>query len=156
MSTLTQSKSTSKVGSSRGLGSLLGPYSEGAFAALRIVAGLAFAFHGMQGLFGVMIPPEMVPKVMSQGWIGSIIELVTGILIAAGAFTTWAAFLASGTMAVAYIQFHWQFAFDSKFFPAANQGEMSLIYCFLFLYIACRGGGSYSIDAIRNPLNTRN
>lgn len=156
MSTTIQSKSSRQVGSSRGLGSLLGPYSEGAFAALRIVAGLAFGFHGLQGLFGVMMPPEMVPKAMSQGWIGSIIELVTGVAIALGAFTNWAAFLASGTMAVAYIQFHWQFAFNEKFFPAANQGEMSLIYCFLFLYMACRGGGIYSVDAIRDPLRTRN
>ncbi|MEO6098249.1 MAG: DoxX family protein [Fibrobacteria bacterium] len=155
MSTITQSKPASKVGSSRGLRSLLGPYSEASFAALRIVAGLAFAFHGLQILFGVMMPPEMVPKAMTQAWFGGIIELVTGVAIAAGAFTTWAAFLASGTMAVAYIQFHWQFAFDSKFFPAANQGGLSLIYCFLFLYMACRGGGSFSVDAIRNPLQTR-
>ncbi len=156
MSTLTQSKSASRTQAGGGIASFLGPRSEGAFAALRIVAGLAFGFHGLQILFGVMLPPEMVPKAMTQAWFGGIIELVTGIAIAAGAFTSWVAFLASGTMAVAYMQFHWQFAFNSKFFPAANQGEMSLIYCFLFLYMACRGGGIFSIDAIRNPLQTRN
>jgi putative oxidoreductase len=157
MNTTLQSQSTSSkpASASAGFPGLLEPWAETAFAVLRIVAGLAFAFHGMQGLTGYLIPPEYVPAMGTQGWYGSIIELVTGIAIAAGAFTSYAAFLASGTMAVAYIQYHWKFAFDSKFFPAANQGEMALIYCFLFLYMACRGGGIFSIDAIRNPLRAR-
>ena len=56
--------------------------------------------------------------------------------IAAGLFASWAAFLASGTMAVAYIQFHWKFAFDSGFFPVVNKGELAALYCFLFLFMA--------------------
>lgn len=126
------------------LDKLLSPRADLAYTALRVVAGLAFAFHGVQKLFGVL--SEHQPPMGSQLWIGGVIELVCGLAIALGVLTRWAAFLASGTMAVAYIQFHWQLAFDAKFFPAVNKGELALLYCFLFLYIACRGGGPYSID----------
>lgn len=127
------------------LSRLLAPLTENVYAALRIVVGLLFAFHGVQKVFGVM--SEFQPPVGSQLWIGGVIELVTGLLIAAGLLTTWAAFLASGTMAVAYAQFHWKFAFGSAFFPGVNKGELAVVYAFLFLFIACRGAGRASIDA---------
>jgi putative oxidoreductase len=76
------------------------------------------------------------------------IELVAGLMIAAGFLTVYAAFLSSGTMAVAYAQFHWKFAFDAGFFPVVNRGELAVIYAFLFLYIACRGAGIASIDGL--------
>ena len=123
---------------------LLKPKSEAAFALLRIVAGLMFAFHGIQKVFGVL--SEFQPPVGSQLWIGGVIELVAGLAIAGGLFTTWAAFLASGTMAVAYTQFHWKLAFGAEFFPAVNKGELALLYSVLFLYVACRGGGPLSLD----------
>jgi putative oxidoreductase len=121
-----------------------------AYAALRIISGAAFSFHGMQKIFGWLADPGHVPPVGSQMWIGGLIELVTGILIAIGLLTRPAAFLASGTMAVAYIQFHWQFQFgDWKWLPAINQGELALIYCFLFLFIFAHGAGAASIDGMR-------
>ncbi|MFH2052925.1 MAG: DoxX family protein [bacterium] len=123
---------------------LLSPRSEAVYAALRIIAGLLFAFHGLQKVFGVMM--EQQPPVGSQLWIGGVIEIVTGLLIAVGFLTVWAAFLASGTMAVAYLQFHWKFAFDGAFWPAVNKGELAVVYAFLFLYIACRGAGVASVD----------
>lgn len=126
---------------------LLSPHSERIYAVTRIVAGLLFAVHGAQKVFGVL--GKTSPEVMSQLWIGGVIELVAGALIAAGLFTRWAAFLASGTMAVAYVQFHWKFAFDDRFFPAINRGELAVIYCFVFLYIAARGAGIWSADARR-------
>ncbi len=125
----------------------LSPGTEATFTLLRIVTGLIFAFHGMQGLFGYHIPVEYIPKIGTQGWIGSVIEISTGLFIAAGAFTTWASFLASGTMAVAYTQFHWKFQLGANFFPPINQGELALLYCVIFLYFACRGGGKFSVDA---------
>lgn len=121
-------------------------YDEPTYAVLRIIAGLTFAFFGMQKVFGILT--EFRPEIGTQIWFGGVIELVGGILIAAGLFTPWAAFLASGTMAVAYAQFHWKFAFDEKFFPAINQGGPALLYCFLFLFMACRGSGIWSVDAI--------
>jgi putative oxidoreductase len=157
MSTITQSKSSASRSSSgpRGLGAILSSYSGQTYALLRIVGGLAMAFHGMMKVFGMYMPAEYVPKLFTQGWFGGYIELIGGILVAVGAFTPYAAFLVSGTMAVAYSQFHWKFAFDSKFFPAVNQGELALVYAFLFLYFACRGSGIWSVDSVRNPLNTR-
>ncbi len=123
----------------------LQPGTEATYAALRIVGGLMFAFHGFQKIFGVLT--EFHPPVGSQLWIGGVIELVTGVAIAAGLLTTWAAFLASGTMAVAYVQFHWKLDVGAKLLPAVNQGELALLYAFLFLFIACRGAGRWSIVA---------
>jgi putative oxidoreductase len=126
------------------LASMAGP----AQSLLRLVAGLLFAFHGMQGLSGYQIPAEYIPKFGSQGWFGSVIELATGLLVAGGFLTRWASFLASGTMAVAYVQFHWKLQFGAQFFPAVNQGEMALVYCLVFFHFATRGPGRPSVDGI--------
>ena len=130
------------------LNRLLEPLTEPVYAALRIVAGLLFAFHGFQKIFGILTDKQ--PPVGSQLWIGGLIEAVAGLLIAIALFTAWAAFLASGTMAVAYAQFHWKFAFDAGFFPIVNRGELAVIYAFLFLYVACRGAGLASLDTQRS------
>lgn len=122
----------------------LSKYSEQTYAILRIVIGLLFVFHGMQKLFGVM--SDFQPPVGSQLWIGALIEFVGGVLITAGFLTRWAAFLCSGEMAVAYFQFHWKFQTGPNFFPTINKGELAVVYCFIFLYIACRGAGIWSAD----------
>jgi putative oxidoreductase len=114
---------------------------------MRIIVGLLFAFHGLQKVFGILT--ETQRSVGSQLWIGGMIELVAGLLIAVGLFTTWAALLSSGTMAVAYVQYHWKFAFDDSFFPRINRGELAVVYALLFLFIACRGAGVASLDRRR-------
>ncbi|HOU92196.1 MAG TPA: DoxX family protein [Polyangiaceae bacterium] len=133
------------------LSSLLSPRLDALFALLRGSAGLMFAFHGTQKLFGVLA--ERVPPIGSQLWFGGIIELVTGLAITVGLMTRPAAFLASGTMAVAYVQFHWQLALGPRFFPTINQGELALLYSLLFLYFAAHGGGRFSLDARRGALD---
>jgi putative oxidoreductase len=130
------------------LSRILSPHSESAYAALRILVGILIAFHGAQGLFGLFIPPEYMAVFPTQVWFGKVIELVGGILVAIGLCTPWAAFLLSGTMAVAYAQFHWKFAFDANFFPAVNKGELALVFCFVFLFIACKGTGKWGIDRL--------
>ena len=121
-------------------------FSDYTYAALRFMTGWMFAFHGVQALFGVLAPAQMPPLTFgSQMWFGGVIELLCGALIALGIKTREAAFIASGTMAVAYIQFHWKFQFNSAFFPAVNQGELSVLYCFLFLYFACHGSGKFAL-----------
>lgn len=118
-----------------------------AYALLRIVAGLMFSYHGMQKLFGVLSAKQA--EFGTQAWLGGVIELVAGVAIAAGAWTTWAAFLASGTMAVAYTQFHWKLQFSEQLIPTVNKGELAVLYAFLFLYIACHGAGIWSVDQKR-------
>jgi putative oxidoreductase len=124
---------------------LLSPFADRAYALLRIVAGAMLAFHGVQKTLGVLTDHQ--PPVGSQLWIGGVLELVCGAAITLGAFTRSAAFLASGTMAVAYFQFHWKLQLDAGFFPGVNKGELAVLYCFVFLYMACRGAGPWSLDA---------
>lgn len=114
-----------------------------AYALLRVVSGLAFAVHGAQKMFGVL--GGQIPAFGTQIWLGGLIELAGGLAIAFGVLTRAAAFLCSGTMAVAYIQFHWKFQWNSNFFPSANHGELALIYSFLFLFIACHGSGRWAM-----------
>lgn len=125
--------------------SFLDKYQEKAYSLLRIMAGFMFTFHGVQKILGVLSDTP-IPPVGSQMWIGGIILLVAGFLIMLGYQTRWAAFLASGEMAVAYFQFHWKFQLNSKFFPALNNGELAVLYCFVFLYIATRGAGKWCLD----------
>lgn len=118
-------------------------YSDQAYALLRIVSGGLFAFHGAQKLFGLLGGQR--PPAGSQIWLGGVIEFFGGLAVALGIKTRSAAFLCSGTMAVAYFQFHWKFAFDSRFFPAVNEGELAAIYCFVFLLVACQGGRRWAL-----------
>jgi len=128
------------------LSRLLTPATEPVYAGLRLLTGLMFAFHGLQKVFGVL--SAFQPPVGSQLWLGGVLEIVLGLLIAVGLFTRWAAFLASGEMAVAYTQFHWKLAFGANFFPGVNKGELAVVYALLFLYIACRGAGTASLDGL--------
>ena len=122
-----------------------------AYAALRIVAGLLFACHGAQKLFGAWGAHK--PEMWSQLWFGGIIELVCGILVAIGLFTRPAALLASGTMAVAYFQFNWKLVMDNNMFlPIVNKGESAVLYCFVFFMFALSGAGAYSLDARRGRM----
>jgi putative oxidoreductase len=66
------------------------------------------------------------------------------LLIAVGLLTHFAAFIASGMMAVAYFMVHAKGAF----FPIINRGEPAVAYCFVFLYIFFYGGGRFSLDAL--------
>lgn len=119
-------------------------YTEHAYALMRIVTGFLFSFHGAQKILGVF--SEFHPQVGSQPWVAGIIELLGGLAVMLGFQTRAAALLCSGEMAVAYVQFHWKFRLGPMFFPAINKGEMAALYCFIFLFIACRGGGRWSLD----------
>jgi putative oxidoreductase len=77
--------------------------------------------------------------------VAAIIELVTGGLMIVGLFTRLAAFIASGLMAAAYFIGH----YPQGFWPAFNQGEAAILFCFIFLYIAGAGPGAWSIDGAR-------
>jgi len=112
------------------------------YTLLRVVAGLLFACHGAQkvfGMFGGHGGGTLPPLLVVGGWI----ELVGGLLIALGLFAAIAAFISSGEMAVAYFMFH----APGGLWPIVNKGELAVLFCFVFLYIAARGSGLYSLDA---------
>jgi putative oxidoreductase len=111
------------------------------YALLRIVAGFLFLWHGSQKLFGFPAPPmDGLPPFVT--WGAGSIELVGGLLVMLGLFTRPAAFICSGTMAVAY----WLAHGLRDPFPLNNGGELAALYAFAFLYIAARGAGMWSID----------
>lgn len=115
-----------------------------AYGLLRVASGLMLLFHGSRKIFGVL--EGHMPDVGSQLWLAGLIELTAGAGLVLGLFTRGAALLASGTMAVAYVQFHWRFDFGVNFFPTKNQGELALLYCLVFLLMACGGAGRWSVD----------
>jgi len=126
----------------------LAKYEPQAYAVLRIVVGFLFIWHGTQKLFDFPVAVPM--KLPMQLQIGGVIELVGGALIMVGLFTRYAAFICCGMMAVAYFQFHWKLKFGHYlFFPLVNQGEEAVVYCFVFLLIACRGAGVWALDRNR-------
>ena len=118
----------------------LSKYSSLIWGVTRIVAALLFLEHGTMLLLG--FPPGMSPPVGSIFWIAGLIELVAGVLIALGFFSRIAGFIASGEMAFAYFMGH----FPKAFFPAQNGGDAAILFCFLFLYLAAAGPGSFSIN----------
>jgi putative oxidoreductase len=120
---------------------VLGTQAERTYALLRIIAGLLFAAHGAQKLFG-WLGGESVPLASLMGAAGAI-EFFGGLCVALGLFAGPLAFLCSGEMAVAYFMAHQ----PKGALPIQNQGELAVLYAFVFLYIATRGSGLYSLDA---------
>jgi putative oxidoreductase len=118
------------------VGSSLSPY---AYAVMRIVFGLLFAMHGSQKLLG--FPAGHTAKLASMTGAAGVIELGCGLLIALGVLTSVAAFIACGEMAFAYFIGHAARAF----LPIVNQGELAVLYCFAFLFIATHGAGPLSV-----------
>ena len=126
------------------MASFMTKYGDETYALMRIMAGLLFLWHGMQKLFG--FPKEMVADVPAFViYVAGPIELVGGILIAIGLFTRWSAFVCSGLMAAAY----WMAHGTKAFLPLLNQGELAVLYCFVFLFISSHGAGKWSADAAR-------
>ncbi len=118
-----------------------------ALSILRIVTGLIFLEHGTQKFLGFPGGDHAGSGLAldNMGAFAGIIEGVAGLLIALGLFTRPAAFIASGTMAVAY----WMVHAPQNFFPVNNGGDAAILYCFVFLYLFFAGPGPWSIDAVR-------
>jgi putative oxidoreductase len=122
---------------------ILGRFAEPFYALLRIVAGFLFACHGAQKLFGALGGQQV--ELASFMGIAGIVEFGGGVLVLVGLFGSWAAFLASGQMAVAYFKAH----APQGFWPIGNHGELAALFAFVFLYIAARGSGTWSLDKLR-------
>lgn len=120
----------------------LGKYSEVLYAVMRMAVGLLFACHGAQKLFGALGGQSQLSDPMLAA--AGVIEFVGGILVALGLWAGYAAFLASGQMAVAYFKVH----AAGGFWPIINKGELAVLYSFVFLFVASRGSGHLSVDAL--------
>jgi putative oxidoreductase len=127
------------------MSSQLATHAPRMLGVLRIMSGLLFLAHGTQKFLSFP-----AGDMAGYGWtfgsagaFAGIVELVTGALIALGLFTRPAAFLASGTMAVAYFTAH----ASKNFWPVNNGGDTAILYCFVFLYFVFAGPGPFSLDS---------
>ncbi|MEP6502523.1 MAG: DoxX family protein [Betaproteobacteria bacterium] len=123
-------------------------YAPNAQALLRIVAGYLFMMHGVAKLFHV---PHVAMydgvQLMSLIGLAGVLELVGGALMIIGLFTRVTAFILSGEMAAAYFMAH--ASKGSPLMPMLNEGELAVLYCFVFLFFAAAGAGAWSVDAAR-------
>ena len=119
-----------------------GRYGEGGYLVFRIVFAFLYACHGVQKLFGWFGEPR--EPFLSLQWFAGIIETFGGVLIGFGIFTSYAAFVASGEMAVAYFLVH----FPRGVLPILNGGDNVVLFCFAWLFVFMRGGGRWSLDRL--------
>lgn len=118
--------------------------------ALRIMSGLLFLQHGLQKTVhfpnaGHSTGPFELLSLMG---IAGVIETLGGVLIVLGLLTRPAAFVLAGQMAVAYFLFHLRngLSMDMGFFPVVNQGDLAILFCFVFLHLVFAGPGAFALD----------
>jgi putative oxidoreductase len=112
---------------------------------LRIVAAILFIEHGTQKLFGFPPTERPMPELFTLMWFAGVLEVFGGLLLLVGLLTRPVAFILSGQMAFAY----WMAHAPQSPYPAINGGDAAILFCFLFLYLAAAGPGSYSVDGAR-------
>ena len=118
-----------------------------ALTLLRIIAGFLFTPHGAQKLFGWLGGiggtgasasfPDLI-------WVAGVLEFFGGLCILLGVWTRPVAFLLSGMMAAAYFMGH----ASRGFWPLLNRGELAVLYCFVFLFLAAAGGGPFTVERL--------
>ena len=123
--------------------SFMSKYEAETYAAMRIVTGFLFLWHGSQKLFDFPASGMEAPAFIL--YVAGPIELVGGLLVMLGLWTRPAAFLCSGLMAAAY----WMAHGTKALLPLQNGGEMAMLYCFVFLFLAARGSGIWSVEGGR-------
>lgn len=110
---------------------------------VRIMSALLLLQHPFTKFFGWPVAGRTV-ETMSLYWFAGALELFFGALLLVGFYTRTVAFILSGELAFAYFMGH----APRGFFPQGNGGEAAVLFCFIFLYFACAGGGPLSIDAV--------
>ena len=124
----------------------LARFKDHTLVALRVMTGFMFCLHGAQKLFGAfggfMGQEGATAPLFSMMGFSGVLEFFGGLAILFGLFTQPVAFVLSGQMAVAYFMAH----FSRSFWPIENRGELPVLYCFVFLFLATSGGGKWSLD----------
>ena len=119
-----------------------------ALAVLRILTAYLLIPHGTAKLFGM--PHQAMfdgLQLMSLMGLAGILEVGGGVLLLIGLFTRPVAFVLCGFAAVAYFMAH--ASQGHVLLPLLNQGELAVLYCFVFLYFVFSGAGAWSVDAMR-------
>ena len=111
-------------------------------SVLRIMTGLLFLEHGTGKLLGFTSSDHTASSLLSLIGFQGVLELAGGLLILLGLFTRPVAFVLAGDMAVAYFMAH----APRSFYPTVNDGQLAILFCFVFLYLAFAGGGEWSVD----------
>jgi putative oxidoreductase len=119
-------------------------WSEHVLSIMRIVFALLFMQHGGQKLFDFPIAKSGTIELFSLMSLAGTLELFGGMFLLLGLFTRPVAFLLAGEMAFAYFMAH----FPKGLWPIANKGELAVLFCFGFLYLAAAGGGPWSLDRL--------
>ena len=125
----------------------LDAYRPWALAALRVVTALLFIEHGTQKLFDFPASGHAGGALGGLFLIAALLESIGGLLVLVGLFTRPVAFLLSGEMAIAYFQYHVRMG--RSIFPAQNEGDAAVLFCFVFLFLVAAGAGPWSVDAMR-------
>jgi putative oxidoreductase len=113
-------------------------------SVLCIVTALLFMMHGTAKLLHV--PHQAMfddLQLMSLIGIQGMIEAGGGLLLAIGLFSRPVAFVLSGDMAVAYFKVHW----PHSWLPILSDGDLAVLFCFVFFYLWMAGPGPWSLDA---------
>jgi len=126
---------------------LLSKYQSQLLSILRIITAFLFMQHGAQKLFGILLPADKsAAELISLMGAAGFLEFFGGLCVLLGLYTRPVAFLLSGQMAVAYFMVH----APRGFWPILNSGELAALYSFVFLFLAAAGGGTWSLDALRD------
>lgn len=122
-------------------------FAPGLYAAMRVAVGLSFTQHGLQKMFGLLggVGSGGQAQLFSLLGAAGVIEFFGGLLIALGLYGSLVAFIAVLEMIYAYSTVH----APRGGAPIENGGELAVLYGFVFLYIAARGSGPFSLDAWR-------
>jgi putative oxidoreductase len=120
----------------------LRPYEPQLLSTLRIMSGLLIVQHGTAKYLSFPAGRMNDASPLTMGGAAGVLELIGGVLLVVGLFTRPTAFILSGMTAVAYFYAH----APRGFFPLLNGGELAVLYCFAFVYLAAAGGGPWSID----------
>jgi putative oxidoreductase len=120
----------------------LRPYAPQLLSLLRFMSGLLLLQHGMTKYLNFPVGPANNATPATMAGAAGILELIGGALLVVGLFTRSAAFILSGMTAVAYFYAH----APRGFYPILNGGELAVLYCFVFLFLAAAGAGPVSLD----------